>query len=425
MENGAAFPATYYTATRNRQDRFPPLTEELRTDVCVVGGGYTGIATALELAARGFGVVLLEAHQIGWGASGRNGGQLLFGICDHAKIEQRLGRDAAALFWRMGLESVQIVREHIERYHIDCDLRWGSFDAAITQRQFDRLRAFKAEQEQRGYPHALELVDRAQLPAVIGSGHYLGGLIDRGGGHLHPLNLCLGEAAAAAALGARLFEHSTALAVLPGERPQVLTAQGRVSAEWVVLAGNAYLGRLEPRLYGQVLPAGSYIVATEPLGALAAELLPQNLAVADQNVVLDYFRLSADNRLLFGGRCNYSGREPRDIAAVLRPRLVEVFPQLRHTRIDYAWGGQLGISLNRIPQLGRLPGNILYAQGYSGHGVGTTHLAGRVLAEAISGEGARLDLFNQIRHWRLPGGRWFASPALALGMLYYRLLDLL
>jgi glycine/D-amino acid oxidase-like deaminating enzyme len=424
MQNGA-FPASYYAATRNRQDRYPTLTEALQAEVCVVGGGYTGVATALELAERGIDVVLLEAHRIGWGASGRNGGQLLFGICDHAKIEQRLGRDAAALFWRMGLESLQIVRERIERYRIDCDLRWGAFDAAITARQLERLRVFKAEQEQRGYPHALELVAREQLGAVIASDRYVGGLIDRGGGHLHPLNLCLGEAAAAAALDARLFEDSPALAVLPGERPQVLTAQGRVSADWVVLAGNAYLGRLEPQLYGRVLPAGSYIVATEPLGAQAAQLLPQNLAVNDQNVVLDYFRLSADDRLLFGGRCNYSGREPGDIAAALRPHLLRVFPQLRGARIDYAWGGQLGISLNRIPQLGRLPGNILYAQGYSGHGVGTTHLAGRVLAEAITGAGARLDLFNQIHHWRLPGGRWFASPALALGMLYYRLLDLL
>jgi glycine/D-amino acid oxidase-like deaminating enzyme len=420
-------PPSYYEATRNRHDRWPALAGAISADVCIVGGGYTGIATALELIERGLSVVLLEARTIGWGASGRNGGQLIRGLCEVDKIEKRLGREAGELFWRMGVDCVQIVRERIERFGIDCDLRWGFADVAIKARQFDALRAHVDELHERRYPHAVELVERDQLAQkVVASERYVGALIDRGSGHLHPLNLCLGEAAAASALGVRIFENSPVVKLQPGVRPRVVTAQGSVTASHVVLAGNAYLGGLEPRLAGYVLPAGSYLIATEPLGeARARALIPQNLAICDQNVVLDYFRCSADHRLLFGGRCNYSGREPRDIGATLLPRLRKVFPQLRDVKVDYAWGGNIGISINRIPQLGRLPGNILYAQGYSGHGVGTTHMAGRVLAEAISGDSARLDLFDRIHHWRLPGGRWFGSPALALGMLYYRLLDLL
>ncbi len=418
---------SYYEATRNRHDHWPALHGDHVADVCIVGGGYTGIATALELAGRGVSVLLLEARTIGWGASGRNGGQLIRGLCEVDRVERRLGREAADLFWQMGVDCVRIVRERIERFGIDCDLRQGFADVAIKQRQFDALRVHADELRARRYPHAIELVEREQLATqVVASERYVGALIDRGSGHLHPLNLCLGEAAAATALGVRIFEQSPVMKLQPGARPRVVTAHGSVTAQTVVLAGNAYLGGLEPRLAGRVLPAGSYIVATEPLGeARARALIPQNLALCDQNVVLDYFRCSADHRLLFGGRCNYSGREPRDIGATLLPRLRQVFPQLRDVGIDYAWGGNIGISLNRIPQLGRLPGNVVYAQGYSGHGIGTTHMAGRVLAEAICGDGARLDLFQRIRHWRLPGGRWFGSPALALGMFYYRLKDLL
>ncbi len=418
---------SYYEATRNRFEHWPTLSSELSADVCVVGGGYTGIATALELIERGVSVVLLEARTIGWGASGRNGGQLIRGLCEVDKIDRMLGRETADLFWQMGIDCVQIVRERVERFDIDCDLRWGFADIAIKQRQFDALRAQVDELHEHRYPHAVELVERDQLAAkVVASERYVGALIDRGSGHLHPLNLCLGEAAAAASLGVQIFENSPVVKLQSGARPRVVTAQGSVTASTVVLAGNAYLGGLEPRLSGYVLPAGSYIIATEPLGeARARQLIPQNLALCDQNVVLDYFRCSADHRLLFGGRCNYSGREPRDIGATLLPRLQQVFPQLRDVKVDFAWGGNIGISVNRIPQLGRLGGNIVYAQGYSGHGVGTTHMAGRVLAEAICGDSTRLDLFGRIRHWRLPGGRWFGSPALALGMLYYRLKDLL
>ncbi|MGH8222784.1 MAG: NAD(P)/FAD-dependent oxidoreductase, partial [Woeseiaceae bacterium] len=239
------------------------------------------------------------------------------------------------------------------------------------------------------------------------------------------LNLCLGEARALESLGGRIFEQSPVTRIRHGEAPQVHTAGGVVNAKKVVLAGNAYLGRAEPKLFGRVIPAGSYMIATEQLGEeLAGELLPQDMAACDQKVGLDYFRLSADRRLLFGGLCNYSGREPRDITASLKPKMVKVFPQLQDRKIDFEWGGYIAISINRIPQFGRIGDNTYYAQGYSGHGLAPSHMAGKVLADAIGGDFERFDVFARIRHMRLPGGKWFANPALAAGMLYYRLKEL-
>jgi glycine/D-amino acid oxidase-like deaminating enzyme len=264
------------------------------------------------------------------------------------------------------------------------------------------------------------------MHSVIGSDIYMGGMVHRGNGHLHPLNLCLGETRAAEELGARVFEQSRVTRVVHGEKPRVETANGVMHAKKVVLAGNAYLGKSEPRLFGQVIPAGSYIIATEPLDAhLAHELLPQDMAVCDQRVGLNYYRLSADKRMLFGGLCNYSGRDPKSITGAIQPNMLKVFPQLKGARIDYEWGGYIAISIKRIPQFGRIQGNTWYAQGYSGHGVAPTHIAGQILADAISGDMERFDVFEKIRHWKLPGGKWFANPALALGMLYYRLKEIL
>ncbi|MEQ8206046.1 MAG: FAD-binding oxidoreductase, partial [Woeseia sp.] len=249
---------------------------------------------------------------------------------------------------------------------------------------------------------------------------------NRGNGHLHPLNLCIGEARAAEQLGVRIHEQTPVTRVLHGAKPRVVTPFGTVTANKVVLAGNAYLGRSERRLFGSVIPSGSYIIATEALGVeRAATLLPEDMAACDQRVGLDYFRLSADKRLLFGGLCNYSGRDPRDIGATLRPNMLKVFPQLADAAIDFQWGGNIAISINRIPQFGRIEDNTWYAQGYSGHGLAPSHLAGKVLADAISGEMEQFDVFARIRHLRLPGGKWFANPALALGMLYYRLKEIL
>jgi len=420
--------SSYYAATTNRTLDLTHLQGELEADVCIVGGGFSGLNTAIELAERGLSVVLLEAHLIGWGASGRNGGQLIRGVGhDLEQFQPVLCDEGVDSLKRMGFEAVDIVRERIERYAIDCDLTWGYCDLATKQRHVEGFEADYADLQRLGYPHPLRLLPRDAMGEVIGSDRYVGGLIDRGSGHLHPLNLALGEAAAALSLGVQLYEQSAVERIDYGQQVRVHTAQGSVRARQLVLAGNAYLGSLNKSLAGKVLPAGSYIIATEPLPEdVRQELLPQNMAVCDQRVALDYFRLSADGRLLFGGACHYSGRDPKDIAAYMQPKMLEVFPRLRNTRIDYQWGGMIGIGANRLPQIGRLPDqpNVYYAQAYAGHGLNATHLAGRLLGEAISGQLAgRFDLFSRVPHPTFPGGQRLRSPLLALGMLWHRLKD--
>ena len=421
--------ASYYAASSHPQADHPKLQGQLKADVCVVGGGFSGLNTAIELAERGLSVALLEAHKIGWGASGRNGGQLIRGV-GHGleQFSKVIGSDGVRQMKLMGLEAVEIVRRRVDRYQIDCDLTWGFCDLANKPRDLAHLAEDAAELSSLGYRHTLRLLQAEQMRSVVGSNRYVGGLIDMGSGHLHPLNLALGEAAVAQSLGVQLFENSTVTRIEYGSQVRVHAAQGSVRANTLVLGCNAYLNDLNPELGGKVLPAGSYIIATEPLSeAQARELLPQNMAVCDQRVTVDYYRLSADRRLLFGGACHYSGREPKDIAAYMRPKMLEVFPQLAQTRIDYQWGGLIGIGANRLPQIGRLKSqpNVFYAQAYSGHGLNATHLAGKLLGEAICGQhSGAFELFAKVPHITFPGGKHLRSPLLALGMLWHRLKEL-
>ncbi len=418
--------ASYYAATLNWPTDYPRLEGEHRCDVAVVGAGFTGVSAALHLAERGYDVALIEANRVGWGASGRNGGQLIDGFVSTDKIEKRLGSDAADIAYQIGVDCRDIVLQRIETYSINCDLKFGFLDMALFEKDMDYFRSEIERKRERNYPHKMELVAQEDMHTVIGSDIYVGGLINRGNGHLHPLNLCIGEARAAEQNGAKIFERSPVSKIHHGAKPRVETKDGIVHAKQVVLAGNAYLGKTEPKLFGSIFPAGSYIIATEPLSPeLANALLPQDMATCDQRIGLDYFRLSADKRLLFGGLCNYSGRDPKDITATLRPKMLKVFPQLEGANIEYEWGGNIAISMNRIPQMGRIEGNTYYAHGYSGHGVAPTHIAGRILADVIAGDSARFDVFERVRHIKLPGGKWFANPVLALGMLYYRLKEVL
>lgn len=417
---------SWYAASVNRHLAFPALEGEISADVCIVGGGYTGLNCAIELARRGYRVALLEARLIGWGASGRNGGQLIRGVGHEVeRFRPQLGDAGVRRLKRYGLEAVDLVRRRVEEFAIDCDLRWGYCDLANRPQHLQDFARTRDELLQLGYRHELRLLQAAQMHEVVGSERYCGGLIDMGSGHLHPLNLALGEAAAAASLGAQLFEHSAATRIDYGARLRVHSARGAVRAERLILACNAYLDGLQPQLAGKVLPAGSYIVATEPLGEeRARQLIPRDMALCDQRVALDYYRLSRDRRLLFGGACHYSGRDPADIAAYMRPKMLRVFPQLADVAIDYAWGGMIGIGANRLPQLGRLPEqrNVWYAQAYSGHGLNATHLAAQLLAMAIHGEDSSgFELFAQVPHPTFPGGALLRAPLLALGMLWERL----
>ena len=429
MIASARHTASYYAASSVPQPDYPALSGDVVADVCVIGGGYSGINTALELAERGFNVVLLEARRIGWGASGRNGGQLIRGV-GHGldQFANVIGSDGVRQMKLMGLEAVEIVRERVERYQIPCDLTWGYCDLANKPHHLQAFAEDAEELRSLGYRHELRLLQAGEMSSVIGSDRYVGGMIDMGSGHLHPLNLALGEAAAAQQLGVKLFEQSEVTRIDYGPEVKVHTALGHVRAKTLVLACNAYLNGLNPQLSGKVLPAGSYIIATEPLSeAQATSLLPQNMAVCDQRVTVDYFRLSADRRLLFGGACHYSGRDPQDIGAYMRPKMLKVFPQLADVKIDFQWGGMIGIGANRLPQIGRLPdqANVYYAQAYAGHGLNATHLAGKLLAEAISGQQqGRFDLFAQVPHLTFPGGKHLRSPLLALGMLWHRFKEL-
>ena len=416
--------ASYYAATANDQTRYATLAGGHKVDVCVVGAGFSGIATALTLSERGYKVAVVEANRVGWGASGRNGGQLIGGISGEHKLVAKYGDELADTLWAMRWRGHEIIHERVTKYAIQCDLKCGYLDVAIKPRHMRALEAEYGELQRRQFPHACRLVEKKQMAEVLGTDAYIGGLINHYNGHLHPLNLCKGEAAAAVALGAEIFEQSPVTRIEHASRPRVHTAGGHVEAEAVVLAGNAYHRLERTRLSGLVFPAGSYIVATEPLHEdLARQINPLDLAVCDPNAVLDYFRLSADRRLLFGGRCNYSGREPADIKGSIVPRMLKILPQLKGKRIDYAWGGNIGIVVNRIPLLGRVSPTVFYTQGYSGHGVNFTHVAGEIMADAVGGTMERLDLFEKIKHWRIPFGQAAGSQMVALGMLYYRLKD--
>lgn len=428
--NASRHAASYYAASSHAQPDYPALAGELTVDVCVVGGGFSGLNTAIELAERGLSVALVEAHKIGWGASGRNGGQLIRGVGHHVeRFRDVVGNEGVRQFKLMGLEAVEIVRQRVENYQIDCDLTWGYCDLANKSKEFDGLTEDVEELRSLGYRHDLQLIQAQDIRSVIDSGNYAGGLLDMGSGHLHPLNLALGEARVAQSLGVQLFEHSEVTRLEYGPQVKVHTSRGLVRANTLVLGCNAYLNDLDPTLSGKVLPAGSYIIATEPLGEeLAQQLLPRNTAMCDQRVAVDYFRLSADRRLLFGGACHYSGRDPQDIGAYMQPKMLKVFPQLKDVKIDFQWGGMIGIGANRLPQIGRLKEhpNVFYAQAYSGHGLNATHLAGKLLGEAISGQhSGGFELFAKVPHMTFPGGKHLRSPLLALGMLWHRLKEML
>ncbi len=417
---------SYYAASANECTEYPVLKGHVKTDICVVGAGYTGIATALTLAERGYSVVVVEANRVGWGASGRNGGQLIGGISGESKLARRYGDGVADVLWDMHWRGNDIIHERVEKYGINCDLKNGYIEVAIKPRHMDELQEQYDEYQEHDFPYEYRILGREETREVVGTDAYIGSMINMRNGHLHPLNLCIGEARAAVGLGVEIFEQSPVTEIQHGDKPRVVTPNGQVEANTVVLAGNAYHALERRHLSGLTFPAGSYIIATEPLSPeMIKSINPLDLAICDLNNVVDYFRISADGRMLFGGRCNYSGREPRSIQATMLPRMLKIYPQLKDVRIDYEWGGKIGIVVNRIPVLGRINGNIYYSQGYSGHGVNATHVAGEVIADAITGTMERFDLFAKTTHIRLPLGQWFGNQIIALGMLYYRLKDIL
>ncbi|SEN17926.1 gamma-glutamylputrescine oxidase [Gemmobacter aquatilis] len=422
-DRAGEYPASYYAATRSDLAPFPALAGAVRADVCIVGGGYTGLSAALHLAQAGRRVVLLEAHRVGFGASGRNGGQVGSGQrLDQVEMEKIAGRDNAHRYWALAEEAKALVRGLIADHAMPVTWHPGVAHACWHDREVRDTHAY-AEKLRRDYGYdQLEPLDRAGIRALIGSDAYKGGEIDWGAGHVHPLNFALGLAQAAARAGVVIHEASVVERIAPGAKPVVHCAQGHVVADQVILACNGYLGGLEPAVAAKVMPINNFIVATEPLGERAAEVLAKPVAVADTKFVVNYWRLSEDNRLLFGGGESYGWRFP-DIVKTVRKPMLEVYPQLRDVRIDYAWGGTLAITMNRLPCFTRVAPNVLSASGYSGHGVAMATLAGKLMAEALRGQAERFDLMAALPQPRFPGGVALRWPLLVLAMTWFSLRD--
>ena len=431
---------SYYAATVQRTQRFAPLQGEVEADVAVVGGGLAGLSAAIELADRGYRVVLLEARQVGWGASGRNGGQAIAGLaCEQDVIEAQLGLDEARRVWAMTMEALDLIGQRRARFGIDCDWRAGYLSLAVNARKGAELQAWQARMAQ-AYGHDTQWIAPADIGQWIASPRFHSGLHDPRSGHLHPLKYSLGLARAAASLGVTIHEESAVTRLVPGPTVRLETPQGVVRASHVLLAGNVYLQGIAPMLEPRIMPVGTYIVASEALPPeLARSLVPSGSAVCDTNFVLDYFRPTVDHRMLYGGRVSYSTATPMNLAASMQRRMARSFPQLGKTAVEFAWGGFVDISMNRAPDFGRMDHllrlgrheaaadwrQVYYLQGFSGHGLALTGLAGKLVAEALDGDASRFDTFARLRHRPFPGGRLLRTPALVAGMAYYRLKDLL
>ncbi|MGM0987683.1 MAG: NAD(P)/FAD-dependent oxidoreductase [Pseudomonadota bacterium] len=421
-------PNSYYSASIISESDYPVLEGHHRVDVAIVGGGFTGVATAVELSERGYRVAVIEANKIGWGASGRNGGQVTGSLSGEdvmrRQMRRTLGDEAADFVWDLRWRGQRIIRDRVAKYAIPCDLKHGHLQAAYQPSHLKALRRDYEISQSHWIGDHVHWLDKAGVEEVLGTRLYHGALRNDYNMHLHPLNLCLGEARAAASLGARIFEASPVVEVVHGETPAVIGEHGRVEADSVILAGNAYHHLERRQLGGKLFPASLGIVTTAPLDEATANAInPQDLAVYDTRFVLDYYRLTADRRLLFGGGANYSGRTSDDIAAELRPRLEHTFPQLEGVALDFQWQGLAGIVINRVPMLGKLSPHVYYAQGYSGHGIATSHLVGEILAEAVDGSRREFDAFANVRHWRVPFSERLGNTLLAAGMWYYQLLE--
>ena len=416
---------SYYANSIKEETNYPVLEEELTTDICIVGGGFSGVSAGLHLSELGYKVVIIEANKIGWGATGRNGGEIIGGFSGDDIMQKKYDTKYTDMLWNMRWEGNDIIRKRVENYNIDCDLKWGYLDVAIKKRHIQDLKFSYEDMQNHNYPHQISLLTGDETKNLIGTNEYIGGLLNMGNGHVHSLNLCIGEAKAAESLGTLIYEKSPVVRIEKNNKPKIYTSKGSVSANSLLLTGNAY-HHFEKKMQNFIIPVNSFVIATEPLSnEIISKINPQDLAVCDPNYILEYFRLTGDKRLLFGTRLNYHGNDEDFIKKELRKKMLRIYPDLSNVKIDYGWTGKIAVTVNRIPQIGKLTSNIYYSQGYSGHGVNMTHLAGKLISEAISGTMERFDLFNSIRPVSIPGTYFLRRPLLSLGVMLYKIKDLL
>ncbi|MEQ8393375.1 MAG: FAD-binding oxidoreductase [Thalassospira sp.] len=426
-DTAGAYPASYYAATANATEPFAKLEGDQTCDIVVIGGGFTGLSSALHLAERGFNVILLEAHRVGWGASGRNGGQVGSGQRrEQDDLEKMVGRDDAKKLWDIAEQSKDIVKSLIAKHNIDCDWKPGILHADHRARFVPDTHAYSEKlRDEYGYQD-IRNVDRDEMHEMLGTTFYHGGSLDMGAGHIHPLNFALGIANAARAAGARIFEGAVVTSYEnQAGKVTVKTKDGAVvSANKLILGCNGYLDGLEDRVAKRVMPINNFIVATEPLGDdLARDLIRDDVAVADSKFVINYYRLSADKRMLFGGGETYGYNFPKDIKSFVSPHMIEVYPQLKDVKIDYGWGGTLAITMNRMPFFRKIENNIFTATGYSGHGVAMATLAGQIMADAVAGTMERFDVMSSLKIPVFPGGKALRFPLLVAAMVWFSIRD--
>ena len=421
------YPDSYYAASADISNLHPSLTDSVETDICIIGAGYTGLSTGLFLAEKGCKVVIVEASRVGWGGAGRNGGHLINGFSGGmAYLEKALGKDKSDSFAASHFEGTEIVKDFVTRYDIDCDLKAGQISAAYTNRQLKGLESWSRMLERYGIT-SRAMLDKREVQKKVGSNVYLGGSFDETSGHLHPLKLALGEAIAFESLGGKIFEQSPMTSIeRQGGTIMVRTTNGLVRAKKALLCGEGYLGNTVKPLAKRVMPASTHVMATRPLDdGMLKQVLPADTSVSDCRNIMDYFRLSADKRLIFGGGVGYDGATPADIEATLRKNMEKVFPQLKGIQVDYAWSGNMAITSNRYVQVGELEPNVYFAHGFGGHGVNNTHTFGRIMADALVEKLDEYNAFAKVPWSSFPGGQQFRIPYSVAGSWWYGLRDYL
>ena len=418
------YPESWYSATAQHLNAFPSLKGSRKYDICVVGAGYTGLSAALHLSKLGYSVAVLDAHRVGFGASGRNGGQLGAGQrVNQDELVHQLGDKNADKMWQLANDAVNTVKEIIGEYKIDCHIKPGIATLGFNSKEVKELHNYAEYLKKRYSYTGLELLSQEECNTLCCSEKYTGGILDMNAAHLHPLRFIFGLAKAAVRAGTDIFEQSEVIKLVPGKVNKTITKVGEIQSDFVVLGCNGYLGNLEPKVATKVMPINNFIVATEPLGEKTEEVLTRDIAVADTKFVVNYFRLSKDKRLLFGGGENYSYKFPKNITSTVLKPMLEIFPQLSNIKIDYAWGGTLGITRQRMPYFCRVTDTILSVSGYSGHGVGTATHAGKLISMAINGQQDGFNTMASIPIKSFPGGARYKTPLLILAMSWYALRD--